>query len=75
MLHRLIKQDSRYIEFIQDVLVSVHENLRELNGRRTFADPQELPHIEAKIIAYQEVLSILRMSADTFGIPRNEIGF
>lgn len=71
----MIKQDSRYIEFIQDVLVSVHENLYELNGRKGFADPQELPHIEAKIIAYQEVLSILRMSADTFDIPRNEIGF
>jgi hypothetical protein len=71
----LTKQDSRYIEFIQDVLVSVHENLRELNERRSFAEPQELPHIEARITAYQEILSILRMSADDFGIPRNEIGF
>lgn len=70
----LINHDSRYIEFIQDVLVSVHENLRELNERRAFADPQELPHIEGKIIAYQEMLSILRMSADAFNIPRNEIG-
>lgn len=70
----LINHDSRYIEFVQDVLISVHENLRELSERRAFADPQELPHIEGKIIAYQEMLSILRMSADAFNIPRNEIG-
>lgn len=70
----MTKQDFRYIEFIQDVLISIHENLRDLNERRNFADPEELPHIEAKIVAYQEMLSILRMSADTFGLPRHEIG-
>jgi hypothetical protein len=70
----LIKQEFRYIEFIQDVLISVHENLRELNDRKNFADPEELSHIEAKIVAYQEMLSILRMSADNFGLPRHEIG-
>lgn len=67
-------QDHRYIEFIQDVLISVHENLRELNDRRTFADPDELPHIEGKIIAYQEFLSILRMSAESLNLPKQELG-
>ena len=66
--------DRRYIEYIQDVLISIHETLRELNERRAFAEPQELCHIEAKIIAYQEMLSLLRMSADNFGIPRQDIG-
>ena len=70
----MTKQDFRYIEFIQDVLISIHENLRDLHERRNFADPEELPHIEAKIVAYQEMLSILRMSADTFGLPRHELG-
>jgi len=70
----LIKQEFRYIEFIQDVLISVHENLRELNERKNFADPEELSHIESKIVAYEEMLSILRMSADNFGLPRHEIG-
>jgi len=70
----LIKQDFRYIEYIQDVLISVHENLRELNERKNFADPEELPHIEGKIVAYQEILSILRMSADSFGLPKHELG-
>ena len=70
----MIKQDFRYIEYIQDVLISIHENLRELNQRRTFADPQELPHIDGKIMAYQEMLSILRMSAESFGLPKHELG-
>lgn len=70
----MIKQDFRYIEYIQDVLISMHENLRELNERRAFADPGELPHIEGKIQAYQEMLSILRMSAESFGLPKHELG-
>lgn len=70
----MLKQDFRYIEFIQDVLISVHENLRELNQRRNFAEPQELAHIEAKIQAYQEILAILRMSAESFGLPKHDLG-
>ena len=70
----MTKQDTRYIEFIQDVLISIHENLRELNERKAFAAHEELPHIEAKIIAYREMLSILRMSADSYGLPKDEIG-
>jgi len=48
----LVRQGFRYTEFIQDVLISVHENLRELNARKGFADPEELTHIKAKILAY-----------------------
>lgn len=70
----MLKQDFRYIEYIQDVLISVHENLRELNERRNFAEPEELAHIDGKIQAYQEIISILRMSADSFGLPKQEIG-
>ena len=63
-----------YEEFIQDVLITLHMNLRELKERKNFADPKELDHIEARIAAYQEMLSILRDSADQFGIPKGEIG-
>jgi len=70
----LLKQDFRYIEYIQDVLISIHENLRELQQRRNFAEPSELAHIDGKIQAYQEMLSILRMSAESFGLPKHEIG-
>jgi hypothetical protein len=66
--------DQKSIEFIQDVLISIHENLHELQERKNFADPEELTYIDAKIIAYQEMLAILKSSADQFGIPRGEIG-
>lgn len=66
--------EKNYIDFIQDVLISIHENIRELRDRKGFADPEELTHIEAKLIAYEEVLAILRMSADEFKIPRHDIG-
>jgi hypothetical protein len=66
--------EKRYIEFIQDVLISVHENLHELTERKNFADPEELTHIEAKILAYREMLAILRSSAEEFKLPVSELG-
>ena len=66
--------EKRYIEFIQDVLISIHENLHELTGRKGFADPEELTHIEAKILAYHEILAIIKTSAAEFNLPKEEIG-
>ena len=64
----------RWIEFIQDVLITIHENIRDLKERRSFADPEELTHIEAKLLAYNEILSTLRASAAEFNIPHDQIG-
>jgi hypothetical protein len=64
----------RYVEFLQDVLITIHANIRELKERKNFADPEELTHIEAKLLAYTEILSILRSSAEEFRIDRTEIG-
>ena len=64
----------KYIEFLQDVLITLHSNIRELKERRNFADPEELTHIEAKLLAYTEMLSILRSSAEAFKLPKEEIG-
>jgi hypothetical protein len=64
----------RYVEFLQDVLITIHANIRDLKERKNFADPEELTHIEAKLLAYTEILSILRSSADEFRIDRTEIG-
>ena len=66
--------EKQYIEFIQDVLISIHENLHELTERKNFAAPEELTHIEAKIVAYREMLAIIRMSAEQFKLPLKEIG-
>lgn len=66
--------EQRYIEFIQDVLITVHQNIHELQDRKGFADPDELTHIEAKLLAYQEILSIIKVSAEDFKLPKGEIG-
>jgi hypothetical protein len=66
--------EKRYIEFIQDVLITIHENIHELQQRKNFADPSEQDHIEAKLLAYQEMLAIIRVSAEEFGLQKSEIG-
>ena len=66
--------EKQYISFVQDVLITIHANIRELNERKGFADPDELPHIDGKLMAYQEILATLRMSAEEFGIPKGETG-
>ncbi len=65
---------AKYEDFIRDVLITVHMNLRELRERKSFADAAELDHIEAKLLAYEEMLSILRDSAEQFGLPKAELG-
>lgn len=65
---------ANYVAFIQDVLISIHANMRELKERRSFAAPEELTHIEAKLLAYAEILSILRTSAEEFHIESGEVG-
>ena len=64
----------RWVEFVQDVLITVHENIRELKDRRSFADPEELTYIEAKLLAYHEILSAIKSSAVEFNIPRDQLG-
>ena len=64
----------RWVEFMQDVLITIHENIRDLKERRAFADPDEHTYIEAKLLPYTEILSALRSSADEFKIPRDQIG-
>lgn len=64
----------RWAEFFQDFLITIHENIRELKERRSFADPEELNHIEAKLLAYNEVLSALRDGAAEFKIPQDQLG-
>ncbi|MCI0615580.1 hypothetical protein L0244_21535 [bacterium] len=66
--------NTKYEDFIRDIVISIHANIRELGERKNFAEPEELNHIDAKLLAYNEVLSILRFSADEFKIPKEEFG-
>lgn len=70
----MLTHDLRYIEFVRDVLISVHENIHELNERKNFADADERSYIEGKLLAYREMLAILQASAAAFGLPKEELG-
>ena len=66
--------NERYKDFIRDVVITLHMNIKETGERRGFAEPQELTHIEARLQVYHEMLSILRQSAEEFGVEREELG-
>ena len=65
---------SRYEDFIRDIVITIHMNLHELDERQSFADPEELCHIEGKLMAYREVVAILKTSAQEFKMPSEELG-
>ena len=64
---------NKHTEFIQDVVITIHMNLKELQERKNFAAPEELDHIDAKLLAYCKMLSVLRSSAEEFGIDKEEL--
>lgn len=66
--------EKAYEDFLRDMLITINLNLRELRERKNFAEPEELSHIEAKLLAYKEVLEIIRDAANEFGIPKEEFG-
>ena len=66
--------DQKSLHFIQDILITIHSNLRELKERKNFADPEEQSYIDGKLQAYNEVLSAIRSAAEEFGIPYKDLG-
>jgi hypothetical protein len=64
----------KLLEYVQDVLITVHANLEEIRGRKQFADKEELDYIEAKIMAYQEIIAIFRMTAREFNLSEQDLG-
>jgi hypothetical protein len=43
--------NNKYEDFIRDIVTSIHANIRELGERKNFAEPEELNHIDAKLLA------------------------
>lgn len=63
-----------YIFFVQDVLITLHANIRDLEEKLAFADPEEKDYILGRIFSYKEVLETIRMAARSFGIDKEELG-
>ena len=70
----LMTPSETWLYFVQDVLITIRANIRDLQEKKAFADPEELDYIEGRLFSYHEVLSILRASATDIGIDPAEIG-
>jgi hypothetical protein len=45
-------------EFIQDVLITIHANIRDLEEKKSFADPEEHDYIDGRLFSYIEMLAV-----------------
>ena len=61
-------------DFFQDILITVHANIRDLEEKKTFADPEEQDYIDGRIFSYVEMLAILRASAREVGLDPKQLG-
>lgn len=66
--------EQQFTDFWQDVLISVHENIRDLRQKQAFADPEEQNYIAGRLFSYEEMLEIFRMSAREAGLKPKEMG-
>ncbi|QRR03270.1 hypothetical protein [Dyadobacter sandarakinus] len=63
----------KFEEFFQDIVISLYENIRDLEGKMAFADPEEKDYIAGRLFSYGEVLEIIKDSARRFGMDRQEL--
>ena len=61
-------------EFIQDVLITIHANIRDLEEKKTFAEPEEQDYIDGRLFSYIEMMAVLRASTIEAGIDPKTIG-
>lgn len=64
----------RFTEFFHDVVISLHENIRDLQGKRVYADPEEQDYLSGRLFSYREVLEIMKFSAREYGLNEKELG-
>ncbi len=61
-------------EFFQDLLITIHENIRDLQGKKVYADAEELDYLAGRLFSYTEMLEIMKDSARRFGYDPTEMG-
>lgn len=61
-------------ELFRDIMISVHENIRDLQGKKVYADPQEQDYLSGRLFSYTEMLEIMKDSARRFGYDPGEMG-
>jgi len=61
-------------DYIHNLLIGIHENIREIKNRKGWADSKELNHIETKLLTYNEVLQLFKFTANEMSLPEEELG-
>ncbi len=61
-------------DYIHNVVICLHENIREIRERKGWADAKELNYIEAKLLTYNEVLQLLKMTAKDMQLEEEDLG-
>lgn len=56
------------------ILISIHENIWDLEGKRAFAGPEEQGYITGRLVSYREVPAIMKEAALRFGYDPGELG-
>ncbi|WP_373514368.1 hypothetical protein [Persicitalea sp.] len=60
--------------FLQDTLITLHENIRDLQGKKVYAEPEEHIYLAGRLFSYTEMLEIMKDSARRFGYDPAEMG-
>ncbi len=61
-------------EFFQDLLITLHENIRDLQGKKVYAASYEQDYLAGRLFSYTEMLEIMKDSARRFGYDPAEMG-
>lgn len=64
----------RFTEFFHDVVISLHENIRDLQSKAVYADPNEQDYLSGRLFSYREVLEIMKFAARDHGLNQKDLG-
>lgn len=67
-------QQDQFIPFFHDVLITLHENIRDLQGKKVYAEAEELHYLAGRLYSYTEMLEIMKDSARRIGVDPGEMG-
>jgi hypothetical protein len=61
-------------ELFQDILITLHENIRDLQGKKVYAEAEEQDYLAGRLFSYTEMLEIMKDSARRLGYDPREMG-
>jgi hypothetical protein len=63
-----MNNQNSYKSFVEDTIISIFANIRDLREKLAFCDIEERDYINGRLFSYQEILEILR-----FGIIQHAL--